>query len=434
MDDSIEDGFVLTTENPKIIKVIGVGGGGGNAVSHMYDKGIGDVTFLLCNTDKQDLEKSKVPDKLVLGNGEGAGGDPEKARLAAIESKDEIGQRLSDGTKMVFITAGMGGGTGTGAAPIIANIAKNKEILTVSIVTIPFIWEGRPRVLKALKGVEEMRKNVDAILVICNDRLLEVFDDDDDADNGFAKADDTLHIAAKSIAELITVPGKMNLDLADVKATLCDSGVALISNGHGEGATRLQTALDEAVNSPLLNNNNIYAAQRMLLNVATSKQHKLSIKEVKEIGAFMARFDQTKIETKWGRCDDDTLGNRLKVTILASGFSKDAIPDIDIIDKETAEKEEEIKENEQKLIGKYYGEDFTPTAQLGIRFQSYILAEEDLDNDEIIVMLENTPAYKQDYKTLKKLKTQRDNAKAKWYPCVSAPVEESGRSDQAISF
>ena len=251
MDEIVQ--FDFPTDSPKIIKVIGVGGGGGNAVNHMYREGIHDVTFVLCNTDNQALAESPVPVKLQLGRsitqGLGAGNRPERARDAAEESIEDIRNQLNDGTKMVFITAGMGGGTGTGAAPVIARIAKEMDILTVGIVTIPFIFEGEKKIIQALDGVERIAQHVDALLVINNERLREIYADLTFM-NAFGKADDTLSIAAKSIAEIITMRGTVNLDFADVKTILKDGGVAIMSTGFGEGENRVTKAIDDAQASP----------------------------------------------------------------------------------------------------------------------------------------------------------------------------------------
>lgn len=250
-----------------IIKVIGVGGGGGNAVNHMYRKGIHDVTFVLCNTDNQALNDSPVPVHLQLGKeGLGAGNKPEKARKAAEESADDIREMLNDGTRMAFITAGMGGGTGTGAAPVIARISKEMDILTVGIVTIPFRWEGTQKIDQALDGVEEMAKHVDALLVINNDRLREIYPDLSVQD-AFGKADDTLSIAAKSISEIITEHGLINLDFNDVKTVLKDGGVAIMSTGYGEGEGRVKKAIEAAINSPLLNEKDVFNSKKILLNI-----------------------------------------------------------------------------------------------------------------------------------------------------------------------
>ena len=243
--------FGDTPEKYSIIKVIGVGGGGGNAVNHMYKKGIHDVSFVLCNTDNQALNNSPVPVRLQLGKeGLGAGNRPEKAREAAEETLDDIKNILSDGTRMAFITAGMGGGTGTGAAPVIARISKELDILTVGIVTIPFRFEGARKIDQALDGVEEMAKHVDALLVVNNERLREIYPDLTLLD-AFGKADDTLSVAAKSIAEIITYEGYMNLDFNDVKTILQNGGVAIMSTGYGEGEGRVKKAIDDALNSTI---------------------------------------------------------------------------------------------------------------------------------------------------------------------------------------
>ena len=269
---------ILEIVSPKvqdsIIKVIGVGGGGGNAVNHMYKEGIHDVSFVLCNTDAQALNDSPVPVHLQLGKeGLGAGNRPARAREAATESIDDIRRMLDDGTKMTFITAGMGGGTGTGAAPVIAQVSKDMGILTVGIVTIPFRFEGPKKIDQALDGVEEMAKHVDALLVINNERLREIYTDLTVLD-AFGKADDTLSVAAKSIAEIITIHGLINLDFNDVKTVLKDGGVAIMSTGYGEGEGRVKKAIEDALNSPLLNDNNVFNSKKILLAITFSSEKK----------------------------------------------------------------------------------------------------------------------------------------------------------------
>ena len=324
----------LPQTNNCIIKVIGVGGGGGNAVNHMYREGIHDVSYVVCNTDKKALDDSAVPNHLQLGNdGLGAGNRPEKARQAAEQSMDAIKEMLNDGTRMVFITAGMGGGTGTGAAPIIARCAKEAGILTVGIVTIPFRFEGIKKINQALVGVEEISKHVDALLVINNERLRKIYPELT-VINAFAKADDTLTIAAKSIAEIITMHGIMNLDFEDVTTVLKDGGVAIMSTGYGEGENRVTKALHEALTSPLLNHNDIFNSKKVLLNInfcADNEQDSLMMEEMNEIHEFMAKF-QNEVETKWGLATDSTLGSKVKITLLATGFGLQGISETEYYD------------------------------------------------------------------------------------------------------
>ncbi|MDE6826722.1 MAG: cell division FtsZ family protein, partial [Paramuribaculum sp.] len=268
---SSENTDISEANQTNIIKVIGVGGGGNNAVSHMYKQNIKDVSFVVLNTDLQALKNSPVPTKLQIGSGLGAGNKPEVAREAAENDVEKIRELLDTRTKMVFITAGMGGGTGTGAAPVVAREAKARSILTVGIVTIPFRFEGDRKILKALEGVDEMAKHVDALLVINNERLTEIYGDLDFL-NAFGKADDTLSTAASSISELITADGYMNLDFNDVDTTLRDGGAAIISSGYGEGENRVTKAIQDALHSPLLKNRDILTSKRLLFNIYYSRQ------------------------------------------------------------------------------------------------------------------------------------------------------------------
>ncbi|MBQ1583267.1 MAG: cell division protein FtsZ, partial [Prevotella sp.] len=328
MADNILD-FDIPEQGNSIIKVIGVGGGGGNAVNHMYREGIHDVTFVLCNTDNQALNDSPVPVHLQLGKeGLGAGNKPEKARKAAEESIEDVRKMLNDGTRMAFITAGMGGGTGTGAAPVIARVSKELDILTVGIVTIPFRFEGDRKIDQALDGVEEMSKHVDALLVINNERLREIYPELSLLD-AFSKADDTLSVAAKSIAEIITNHGFMNLDFNDVKTVLKDGGVAIMSTGYGEGEGRVKKAIDDALNSPLLNDNDVFNSKKILLSINFCNEKNdnsgLMMDEMNDVHEFMAKFS-SDFEIKWGMAIDPELGKKVKVTILATGFG---IEDVD---------------------------------------------------------------------------------------------------------
>ena len=414
MDEIVQ--FDFPTDSPKIIKVIGVGGGGGNAVNHMYREGIHDVTFVLCNTDNQALAESPVPVKLQLGRsitqGLGAGNRPERARDAAEESIEDIRNQLNDGTKMVFITAGMGGGTGTGAAPVIARIAKEMDILTVGIVTIPFIFEGEKKIIQALDGVERIAQHVDALLVINNERLREIYADLTFM-NAFGKADDTLSIAAKSIAEIITMRGTVNLDFADVKTILKDGGVAIMSTGFGEGENRVTKAIDDALHSPLLNNNDIFNAKKVMLNVSFCPSSELMMEEMNEIHEFMSKFREG-VEVIWGVAIDNSLETRVKITVLATGFGVEDVPGMDSLHAARSQEEEERqlqleeeKEKNKERIRKAYGESAgIGKKSLRSRRHIYIFNTEDLDNDDIIAMVEDSPTYMRDKTTLTKIRTK----------------------------
>lgn len=399
-----------------IIKVIGVGGGGGNAVNHMYREGIHDVSFVLCNTDNQALNDSPVPVHLQLGKeGLGAGNRPAKAREAAEESIEDVRNMLDDGTRMAFITAGMGGGTGTGAAPVIARESKNMGILTVGIVTIPFRFEGRKKIDQALDGVEEMAKNVDALLVINNERLRQIYGELPIL-KAFGKADDTLSVAAKSIAEIITVHGLINLDFNDVKTVLKDGGVAIMSTGYGEGEGRVKKAIDDALNSPLLNDNDVFNSKRILLSISFHSNDKdcqgLMMDEMNDVNCFMDKFG-SDFEIKWGLALDPTLGDKVKVTILATGFG---IEDIDGMsnhrgNRQTQEDiarqaaEEERRSMRRERMEHYYGPSGN-NHQYKTRPQIFLFEQEDLDNEDIILAVENTPTSKRTRQQLEEIRKQ----------------------------
>ena len=309
-------------KSKNIIKVVGVGGGGCNAVGNMYKEGIVNVTFAVCNTDTQALAKSEVPVKIPLGE-LGAGGDPSVGLEEARKHTDEIKQMLSDGTKMVFVTAGMGGGTGTGAAPFIAGIAKSMDLLTIGVVTIPFFFEKRLKIIKALKGVEEMRKNVDALLVINNERICDIYANSDmSVKESFKHADQILCDATKSISELITINGTINLDFRDIETTMRGGGGAIMAIGRASGELRVEKAIIDALDSPLLYGNNISRAKRLLFNIYTSEKHPLLVKEMKEVDSFMDALNPN-IEVINGISDDNSLDADAKVTILATGFDDD---------------------------------------------------------------------------------------------------------------
>lgn len=320
----------------QIIKVIGVGGGGGNAVKNMFREGIHDVAFALCNTDVQALAASEIPLKVQLGHtGLGAGNAPEVARQAAEDSLESIKALFNDETKMVFITAGMGGGTGTGASPVIAREAKAAGMLTVGVVTIPFRFEKRPKILQALRGVDAIAANVDALLVINNERLLDIYPNMY-VDEGFAKVNEILTVAVKSIAELITVHGTINLDFCDVQKVLKDGGVAVMSYGIGKGERRLTSAINEALHSPLLNDNDVYNSKKILFNVYQSDSHPLYVQEMEELDQFMEEFRDKDVEVIWGIAKDNTLDDEVKITILATGFGLSNVPGMEKAQQPTA--------------------------------------------------------------------------------------------------
>ena len=422
-NDSGRVEFISAKKAKSIIKVIGVGGGGGNAVNHMYREGNHDVTFLVCNTDRQALEDSPIPDRLQLGDeGLGAGTNPIKGRTEAENSIEQIRAKLSDGTKMVFITAGMGGGTGTGAGPIVAKVSKEMDILTVGIVTIPFIFEGAKKIDQALDGVEEMAKNVDALLVINNERLREIYPSLGVLD-AFGKADDTLSIAARSIAEIITEHGIINVDFQDVKNVLREGGVAIMSTGYGEGEGRLRKAIEDALNSPLLNDNDIYNSKKILLSIKISddkdEKTKFTMEEMNEVHEFMGKITGD-YESKFGLSVDPELGEKVKVTILATGFG---MKDIDVVENHMNKKEaqEEAINNAKKqqevaqkmmLRGKYYGGDVAHR-NAKRNFNVFLFDSEDLSNEEIILEVEKIPTYKRSIKALedirRKLKKEPTN-------------------------
>lgn len=309
------------TEN--IIKVIGVGGGGGNAVTNMYKRGICNVAFAVCNTDSQALAKCEVPVRVQLGeSGLGTGGHPEKGKQDAEEDLAKIEKLFQDDTQMVFITAGMGGGTGTGAGPVIARVAKERGILTVGIVTIPFRFEGKLRIKKALQGVEEMRKNVDALLVINNERLIDLYGDEMmDTVEALAKADDILTMSTKSIAEIITVKGIINRDFRDVQTVMKNGGTSLIAVGEASGEHRIEKAFMQALDSPLLSNMHVERAEKLLYIIYSCDEKPVGIRELGEINQLMEDFTQD-VEVLWGLYRDNSLGENVKVAIIASGLDE----------------------------------------------------------------------------------------------------------------
>ena len=312
----------MAPKSTSLIKVIGVGGGGGNAVAHMYNLGIVGVDFAICNTDNQALDSNPVPIKIQLGpdltDGKGAGSIPEVGKEACIESIEEVRRFLDTSTRMLFITAGMGGGTGTGAAPIIAKAAKEMGILTIGIVTKPFSFEGNKRMKYALEGIERMRQNVDSLLIINNDRLREMFGDST-MKEAFGKADDILAIGAKGIAEIITVAGYVNVDFADVNTVMRNSGVAMMGTGQAEGEDRAIRAVEMALNSPLLQDKEIQGAKYILFNITSGKKD-VTMDEISTITNYITEEAGYGTDIIWGNCSNEALGDRLAITIIATGF------------------------------------------------------------------------------------------------------------------
>ena len=413
--DKINDASNFVEEDFKIdpiIKVIGVGGGGGNAVNYLYKQGIENVTFMVCNTDKVHLRKVDVPTRIVLGDPEGpdfglgAGDNPEKGRASAEYSEQDIRNCLKDKTNMVFITAGMGGGTGTGAAPVVAKVAKECGMLTIGIVTIPFFFEGESKIIKALEGAEEMRKNVDALLNINNERLTEIYKDLNLV-NAFAKADDTLANATRSIADIIYTEGYINADFNDVRTTLQNSSTAVISTGYGEGEHRVTKAIEDALNSPLLRNSDIRSSKRLLFYLYCNPKAEsvVSMDEMNEITQFSAKLSKN-IGIKWGACWDESLGERVKMTILASGFDitiakADSGAQQDITfgaamgeQPQNPSVEKSNTEDISKIIDSEYGEGkMTAHNQEMARATYVVLKPGQFDNDEAISLFEKTPAF-----------------------------------------
>lgn len=349
MVDVINDlGLELAQES--IIKVMGVGGGGCNAVNYLYAQGVKDITFLVCNTDKQSLERSSVPAKLQLGPGLGAGGRPEVAQEYAEQNRERIKEALNDGTKMLFLTAGMGGGTGTGASSVVASVAREMGILTVGIVTLPFTFEGPKKIKKAMIGVAHLAEQVDAILVINNEKLRQIYPDLNML-NAFSKSDDVVANAARAIAEIITVPGYINTDFADVYNTLKNGNVAIMSVGVANGENRITKAIHEALHSPLVNSD-VRGATRLLLQIYTTTDNALIMSEIDQIHTFVSEIGED-VEVQWGASLDETLEDNVRVTIIATGFEVSNIPGLDdMVGKKTVEEAIEIHYAEAKEFTK----------------------------------------------------------------------------------
>ncbi len=400
--DSLDFREKNRVEDTNVIMAVGVGGGGGNAVNHMFTQGVENVTFVVCNTDANAVRNSPVPNKVVIGNGLGAGNKPEVARQFAEDDIEKIREIFNNNAQMVFITAGMGGGTGTGAGPVVARVAREKGLLTIGIVTIPFLFEGKKKILKALDGAEEMAKHVDALLIINNERLTEIYPDLDFL-NAFGKADDTLSTAARSISEIITVDGHINLDFNDVDTTLRNGGTAIISTGYGEGEHRVTRALEDALNSPLLKNRDIAGSKRLLMNLYMSGGEdgkSMSMAEVNELRDFVSSID-SEVDVIWGAAIDNTLGGKVKISILASGFEVTIREEEEELEEESRLRNKptvtwggnkaSAKTDEIDLLRKEYG------ANIEDLNSNYIVLKPDqFDDDAIIDQLEKSPTFNRD--------------------------------------
>ena len=408
----------IVEPTPAIIKAIGVGGGGGNAVSQMYREGIDGVRFLACNTDSKALADVPIPDKLQLGPGLGAGGRPDVGREYAEESVDRIVSALDDGTKMVFITAGMGGGTGTGASPVIAREAKRLGILTVGIVTIPFAFEGLRQIDKALDGLDCLAEEVDALLIINNQRLVDIYADCDVL-TAFKYADDTLTTAVRCIVEVITMHGRIGLDFCDAANVLRDGGVAIMSTGYGEGKGRVTKALDDALYSPLLNNNDVYRSRKVILSITTSSAQACALRmdEINEVENFMSKF-RSDVETKWGLTLDDSVGDQVKISILASGFKlyEKATDERPADDETERAKAERRRRNYPSLQPNHHNGKRT-------RPEVFIFSVDDLDNEALVAGVEAQPTAERSSQTLGELCAL---VKAKGTPPHTAPQRPTG--------
>ncbi len=376
----------IEDDDKPIIKVLGVGGGGCNAVNYMYKLGIHGVTFIVCNTDKQSLGTSPVPKKLQLGaEGLGAGGKPEVSQKHAEESVELIKKALDDGTKMVFITAGMGGGTGTGAAPVVARVAKEMGILTVGIVTIPFSFEGPKRIENAMVGVKNMADNVDALLVINNDSLTQKDYGDLDIKDAFSKADNVLAQAAKSIAEIITKPGYINIDFADVESALKNGRVAIMNVGEAEGDDRVITALNDAMKSPLANNVNISGASRILMQITCKA---MKGRELQQITAFKDQIGGGHIEVSLGLSFDDDMDDKISIILIATGYELDQLPGF------IPTKDDEIQKATQAAYSQHIESkvNFRPNQTDNAKTSAIIDLYDDVDKDDV----EDTPTWLRD--------------------------------------
>ncbi len=436
----MEDYLPVDWEKRKsIIKVIGVGGGGGNAVTHMYRNGIKDVDFLICNTDTQVLKASAVPEKIQLGNvvtrGLGAGCDPEQGRKAAMESIESIKESLSGGTEMVFITAGMGGGTGTGAAPVIARVAREMDILAVAVVTLPFRDEGTEFLKRAVLGIKELEKNVDSILIIDNQKIYKIFGELPIFE-AFPKTDEVLGTAVKGIAEIITRPGFINVDFADVKMVMKNSGMALMGVGTASGEERAMNAVKEAFASPLLNDYDLTSAKNILVNITSGDTHGLTMSELSQIMDYINEFTGGNAANfKRGVVCDNEIGNAISVTIVATGFDMNSLPQISssgdnivqrVVLGSDTKAENLVPEDSRTYIPVVKTGHTSKTSPSQQRAKPTLI----LDKGEDITRLETQPAYIR--KQLKIKEQQRESTKEP-EEGSSFKIEENNGKQQLLS-
>ncbi len=394
MEDELME-FDMPQGKDSIIKVIGVGGGGGNALNHMFERGITGVDFVICNTDNQALKQSPVPNKIQLGsnltNGLGAGNKPERGRQAAIESLDDIAEILSHNTQMVFVTAGMGGGTGTGAAPIIAKEAKDNDILTVGIVTLPFRVEGPKRMKQAMEGLNEMREVVDSLIVIDNEKLREIYGNLP-ASQAFGHANDVLADAAKGIAEIITVHGLVNVDFADVKSVMSNSGVAIMGSAMASGDNRAYDAVTEALRSPLLSNHDIKGASNILINIASSPEHEVTLDEIGIINDHAQAASDNNADIIWGDTYDESLGESVSVTIIATGFSDSLLQDLPmptVVSKPTPNVDQPVDEQPTADKNEPIDFNFDDAVESSMTDEMEITSEAEMETNPVIFIEQN---------------------------------------------
>ena len=402
----LEEAQFLASSNSSLIKVIGVGGGGSNAVNYMFKQKIPNVRFVVCNTDKQHLDDSPVPQRVLLGenvtHGRGAGNKPDIGKKCAEASADAIKELFNDGTEMVFITAGMGGGTGTGAAPVVARLAKEANMLTIGIVTVPFMFEGEQKILKAIEGANAMKEHVDALLLINNEYLIELYPDLNFF-NAFEKADDTLANAARSVSDIISERCYINVDFEDVRTTLKDSGTAIISTAYGEGEHRISNAIKNALHSPLLKSHDIYTSKRLLFKFACSKDSPNAPKaqELGEISLFTSKLPES-IDVKWGVADDPSLGDKVRVTVLASGFDvtlredkkEEKIIKFEGNSSVKDDRDSRSKNDDSGRIAEIYGTDkVIKQRRNAARMKFAVLTPDQFDDHQVIAMIEKTPTF-----------------------------------------